>query len=138
MQRRTAERNARKLGLEPAGRVPGPGGSRRRSQEDGAHLLQSAKFDPAWNRKEQALIDQATRNINAITAAQQRAFDSTLANAKAQQAAMRQEYNDFSNVQTRDRNVCRLLGTYLQQRAEYAELSLGRPGWTQLKQVPTQ
>ena len=64
------------------------------------HMLQSAKFDPEWNRKEQALIDQATRNINAITAAQQRAFDSTLANAKAQQQAMRQEYNAFNNVQT--------------------------------------
>jgi hypothetical protein len=118
------------------------------------HMLQSAKFDPAWNRKEQALVDQATRNINAITAAQQRAFDSTLANAKAQQAAMRQEYNDFNNVQTQTGTFVDSSGhiyNNVQNTQNYhwvapggktAETSGPTPppgsGWTQLKQVPTQ
>ena len=64
------------------------------------HMLQSAHFDPEWNRRQQANIDQATRTLNSITATQQRAFDSSLAHAKAQQRVMRQEYNDFHDIQT--------------------------------------
>jgi hypothetical protein len=43
---------------------------------------------------------QATRNLNGITAAQQRAFQVNLANAQATQAAMAQQYNSFSQMQT--------------------------------------
>lgn len=41
------------------------------------HMLQSSRFDPDWNRRQQANVDQATRTLNSITAAQQRAFDSS-------------------------------------------------------------
>lgn len=118
------------------------------------HMLQSAKFDPEWNRKEQALIDQATRNINAITAAQQRAFDSTLAHAKAQQAAMRDEYNNFHDVQTQTGTFVATDGTrynnvsntqsyhWVGTGGRTAETSTPNPppgtGWTLMKQVQTQ
>jgi hypothetical protein len=117
------------------------------------HMLQSARFNPEWTKMEQGLVDQATRNINAITAAQQRAFDSNLANAKAQQAAMRGEYNAFNNVQTQTGTFVDPAGhqySNVQNTQNYHWISTGGKiaetsgptpppgtGWTQLRQVPT-
>jgi hypothetical protein len=64
------------------------------------HMLLSARNDREWVKEQQARVDQATRNLNAITAAQQRAFESNLANAQAQQRAMTQQYNAFDQVLT--------------------------------------
>ncbi|HEY1755519.1 MAG TPA: hypothetical protein VGG72_08995 [Bryobacteraceae bacterium] len=116
------------------------------------HMLQSARFNPEWTKMEQGLVDQATRNINAITAAQQRAFDSNLANAKAQQAAMRGEYNAFNNVQTQTGTFVDPAGhqySNVQNTQNYHWISTGGKiaetsgptpppgtGWTQLRQVP--
>jgi hypothetical protein len=58
------------------------------------------RSNPAWVKTQQAFVDAATRNLNGITAAQQRAFAVNLANAQATQRAMAQQYNSFSRVQT--------------------------------------
>jgi hypothetical protein len=116
------------------------------------HMLLSTKFNPEWTKKEQAYVDQATRNINAITRAQQSVFESNLANAQAQQAAMRGEYNAFSNLQTQTGTFVDPSGHQyynVQNTQNYhwvgtggkiAETSGPTPppgsGWTQLQQVP--
>jgi hypothetical protein len=64
------------------------------------HMIKSAKSDPQWVRTEQSYIDAATRNINVITAAQQKAFESNLASAKRSHAAMQQQYDSFDSILT--------------------------------------
>jgi hypothetical protein len=117
------------------------------------HMFLSIRSNPQWVKEQQARVDQATRNLNMITAAQQRAFDSNLANAKEQQRAMTQEYNAFSEVQTQtgtfvDTSGHRYVLTNTQNYhwvstgGKTAETSSPTPppggGWTQLKQVPAQ
>lgn len=117
------------------------------------HMLLSARNDPDWVRAQQARVDQATRNLNAITAAQQGAFERNLANAQAQQRAMTQQYNAFSEVQTQTgtfvdggghRYVLPNTQSYhwVGPGGKTAETSSPTPpaggGWTQLKQVPPQ
>jgi hypothetical protein len=118
------------------------------------HMLQSARFNPQWTQMQQGYVDQATRNINTITAAQQKAFDATLANAKAQQAAMRGEYNAFSDVQTQTGTFTDPSGRVYSNvpntqnyhwgntGGQTAQTSGPTPppgtGWTPLKQVPSQ
>jgi hypothetical protein len=63
-------------------------------------MLASARFDPQWSEKQHENISAATRYVNSVDAATQAAFDRSLENAKAQQRAMAQEYNDFNDVQT--------------------------------------
>jgi hypothetical protein len=113
------------------------------------HMLLSARNDPQWVREQQARIDQATRNLNAITAAQQRAFEGNLANAKAQQRAMAQEYNAFNEVQTQTGTFADTSGNRYTlsntqsyhwigpggKTAETASPTPPGPGWTQLQQV---
>jgi hypothetical protein len=62
------------------------------------HMLQSAHLDPQWAKTQQARVDATTRNINIITAAQQQAFDQNLADAKAQQAQMDQQFNRMDDI----------------------------------------
>jgi hypothetical protein len=114
------------------------------------HMLLSARNDAQWVREQQGRVDQATRNINTITAAQQGAFERNLANAQAQQRAMTQQYNAFSEVQTQT-------GTFVDTSGHRYTLSNTQPyhwigpggktaetaspnppgaGWTQLQQVP--
>ena len=64
------------------------------------HMLLSMRSNPTWVKMQQAFVDAATRNLNGITAAQQRAFAINLANAKITQAQMTQQYNSFSREQT--------------------------------------
>jgi hypothetical protein len=64
------------------------------------HMVQSLKLDPEWLQKQGALTKAAIAGINEASAAQQRFCAASLARGKAQQAAMRQEYNDFQDVQT--------------------------------------
>jgi hypothetical protein len=113
------------------------------------HMFLSARNDPQWVREQQARVDQATRNLNTITAAQQGAFERNLANAQAQQRAMTQQYNAFNEVQT-------LTGTFADaaghrytmsntqpyhwvgpggKTMETSSPSAPGPGWTQLQQV---
>jgi len=66
------------------------------------HMLLSMRSNPSWVQMQQAFVNAATRNLNIMTAAQQRAFAVNLANAQATQAAMAQQYNAFSRVQTGD------------------------------------
>jgi hypothetical protein len=119
------------------------------------HMVLSAKLDPEWARRQQGYIDQATHNINVFSAAEQRAFDSKLADAKAQQAAMRGEYNAFHDVQTqtgtfvdpasgqRYSNVQNTQNyTWRNTGGQIRQTSGPTPppgsGWTQLQQVPAQ
>ena len=64
------------------------------------HMIKSAKSDPQWVKTEQGFIDAAARNINMITAAQQKAFVGNLASAKRTQAAMQQQYDSFDSILT--------------------------------------
>jgi hypothetical protein len=64
------------------------------------HMLLSMRSNPTWVQMQQAFVNAATRNLNGITAAQQRAFAINLANAKITQAQMTQQYNSFSREQT--------------------------------------
>jgi len=116
------------------------------------HMLLSTKFNPGWTQMQRDYVDQATKNINRITVAQQQAFESNLANAQRQQAAMRGEYNAFSNVQTQTGTFVDPSGhryNNVQNTQNYhwvgtggkiAETSGPTPppgsGWTPLQQVP--
>lgn len=64
------------------------------------HMLLSMRSNPNWVKMQQAFVDAATRHLNGITAAQQRAFAINLANAKITEAQMAEQYNKFSRVQT--------------------------------------
>lgn len=64
------------------------------------HMLLSMRSNPTWVKMQQSFVDAAARNLNGITAAQQRAFAINLANAKITQAQMTQQYNSFSREQT--------------------------------------
>ncbi len=64
------------------------------------HMVTSARLDPQWARRQQAVIDQATRMINGITAAQQQAFEHSMARARAQERAMTQQFDAFDQVIT--------------------------------------
>jgi len=66
------------------------------------HMLLSMRSNPSWVQMQQAFVNAATLNLNILTAAQQRAFAVNLANAQATHAAMAQQYNAFSRVQTGD------------------------------------
>jgi predicted lactoylglutathione lyase len=114
------------------------------------HMLETAHLDPQWSQQQQARVNMATHNINAISAAEQQAFDASLAHAKAQQAAMRDEYNRFDETLTqtgtfRDSsgNVYHLQNTqnyhWLGVGGQTAETSTATPppggGWTLLQQI---
>jgi hypothetical protein len=114
------------------------------------HMFLSIHTDPEWVHEQQARVDQATRNLNTITAAQQSAFESNLANAKAQQRAMTQEYNAFNEVQTQTGTFADASGHrysmsntqpyhWVGPDGKTAETASPTPppggGWTQLQQV---
>jgi hypothetical protein len=64
------------------------------------HMLLSMRSNPSWVNMEQGFVNAAARNLNGITAAQQRAFAANLANAQNTQAQMTRQYNTFSQFQT--------------------------------------
>ncbi|MGH6877301.1 MAG: hypothetical protein ACREHV_07980 [Rhizomicrobium sp.] len=115
-------------------------------------MLASARFDPQWTQRQQATIRAATGIVNQVDAATQAAFDRSLANAKAQQRAMAQEYNDFNDVQTQTGTFQDSSGTQyrMDNTQSYhwsrpggatAETSTPTPppgtGWQQMQQVPS-
>jgi hypothetical protein len=117
------------------------------------HMLLSARNDPEWVRQQQARVDQATRGLNVLTAAQAQAAESQRANFRQQMAVMTHQYNAFSEVQTQtgtfidpsgQRYVLSNTKSYhwVSTGGKTAETDSPTPppggGWTQLKQVPAQ
>jgi len=117
------------------------------------HMVESAKSDPQWVKMQQGFVDAATRNINAITAAQQQAFESNLASAKRTQAAMQQQYDAFDSILTGTGtmvdpagkvyyNVPNSQGYQWVRNGQTVQTTSSAPppggGWQPLKQAPPQ
>ena len=115
------------------------------------HMVLSARQEPEWVKMEQGLVDAATRRIDVITAAQQKASEMNLQRAKDTQAAMRGEYNAFNEVQTQTGSFSDGSHVYTNVQntqthhwksssGEIRETNSPTPppggGWTRLKQVP--
>lgn len=115
-------------------------------------MLASARFNPSWTQRQHANISAATGIVNHFDAVTQAAFDRSLANAKAQQRAMAQEYNDFNDVQTQSGTFQNASGArvrmdntqayhWMNTAGQGAETSTPNPpagaGWQPVQQVPS-
>jgi hypothetical protein len=114
------------------------------------HIVSSFHSNPEWVRNQQAVIDQATRNINAITAAQAQWSQQQLANAQRQQHAMAQQSEQFDRILTNSSpyadpsgNIYHLDNTKTQWIGPGGRIAgttgaAPGPGWQRLNEVPPQ
>ncbi len=112
------------------------------------HIVAAWRPNPDWVRNQQAIIDQATRNINAITAAQTQWSQQQLAHAQQQQHAMMQQSEQFDRILTNSSpyadtagNVYHLDNTKTQWIGPGGRIAgttgaAPGPGWQKLNEVP--
>ena len=114
------------------------------------HIVTAWRPNPDWVRNQQAIIDQATRNLNAITAAQAQWSQQQLANAQRQQHAMAQQSEQFDRILTNSSpyadpagNIYHLDNTKTQWIGPGGRIAgttgaAPGPGWQRLNEVPPQ